>query len=283
MLRGQLITGRTGLTDPHKLNKIATEIEHRIISEYYELKKPKKKQAHLNVLRDRFLIDKSHLSINTQKTYKSHLITFLDRGLPKGKSKSHINAVRRDYNIFARWCQREGFDVKTIKGDLKSEARMRILTRSELDMILSEVVTTDFRDCIEFIYYTGARRKEVNAPKEEWLRKNDKGEYYLQVIKKGGYKRIIRINSQALEILKRRDFQFWGFGKQWLTRGFKMYSRNAGIDDVILHDLRRTFGYNILKKYRDISMVSRLLGISLAVADRHYTPLLPVDIEDFSF
>ena len=36
-----------------------------------------------------------------------------------------------------------------------------------------------------FAYLTGSRRKEINAPKVEWLRQNNKGQYYLQVIKKG--------------------------------------------------------------------------------------------------
>ena len=284
MVRGELITGRTGLFDPHTVNKLATDLTNKFINEHYQLVKPdpKKKQIRYNVLLKEFLEAKSHLSPNTVRTYSSNLRACLKNGISKDWSKSYQNAVRRDWNIFTRWCNRRGYDVKLRSGDVKSEGRMRILTRSELDLILNNVITTDLRDCIEFIYYTGARRKEINSPKKEWLRKNDRGDYYLQVVKKGGYKRIVRVNSQALQILKRRDFEFWSFRKQWLTRGFKRYARKAGVKDVQVHDLRRTFGYNCLVKEKmDISIVARLLGISLKVCMDHYTPLLPSDIEDF--
>ena len=284
MIRGELISARTGLYDPYKVNKLATDLTNKFINEHYQLVKPEKKskQIRYNVLKGEWLETKSHLSPNSIRTYDSNVRTYLKNGISKDWSKSYQNAVRRDWNIFIRWCQGQGYDVKTIEGDIKSEGRMRILTRSELDLILNNVVTTDLRDCIEFIYYTGARRKEINSPQKEWLRKNDNGGYYLQVVKKGGYKRIIRVNSQALNILKRRDFEFWSFRKQWLTRGFKRYARKAGVKDVQVHDLRRTFGYNCLVKEKmDISIVARLLGISLKVCMDHYTPLLTSDIEDF--
>lgn len=287
MIRGQLLTGRTGLTDPYEVNKLANDIRQKFINEYYQLKKPNldKKIGQKNILLQKFIKDKElqGKSITYTKTLYSNVNNYFKNGINVKKSKSFQNAVRRDYNIFARWCNKKGYQFKILAGNTNSEARTRVLNYDEFKLIINcKGVTTDFKDCLEFIYYTGARRKEVNAPRKEWLRINNDGGYYLQVIKKGGYKRIVRVNSQALEILKRRDFIFWKFRKQWITRGFKRYARKAGVSDVQVHDLRRTFGYNHLKKYGDIARLSRLLGISLEVADKHYTPLLTADIEDYT-
>lgn len=284
MVRGELITGRTGLYDPHKVNKLALDLSNRFINEHFQLvkKKPKKKKVQLKKLKKQFLKSKSHLSANTIRTYKSNLNVYMNGGLPNNKSKSYVNGVRRDWNIFSRWCKKMGYDIPVLKGDVKSEGRMRVVTEDEMNSIITVIESQDLKDCLLFIYYTGARRKEANKPKREWLRKNNRGGYYLQVIKKGGYKRIIRVNNQAMDIIKQRNYEFWSFDVQWLTRGFKRYARKAGVRDVHLHDLRRTFGYNCLVKEKmDISIVARLLGISLKVCMEHYTPILTSDIEDF--
>ena len=48
MIRGDLITGRTGMTDPHKVNKQADDIRHKFIADYYKLEKEKVKQNVIN-------------------------------------------------------------------------------------------------------------------------------------------------------------------------------------------------------------------------------------------
>jgi integrase len=287
MIRGKLVTGRTGITDPYQVNKLANDIRQKFINEYYELKKPnaEKKKAQHHILLEKFLKDKETqgLSFTYIRTLKSNINSYFKNGINTDTSKSYQNGVRRDYNIFARWSQRRGYNLKPIKGPTESEARTRVLNYEEFQAIITcDTISDDFRDCLEFIYYTGARRKEANAPKKEWLHVNNDGNYYMQVVKKGGYKRIVRINSQALEVLKRRDFTFWKFRKQWLTKGYKRYARRANVKETHIHDLRRTFGLNHLKKYGDIARVSRLLGISLDVADKHYTPLLTANIEDYT-
>jgi integrase len=284
MIRGELISGRTGLTDPYEVNKLASDIRQKFINEFYELKKPdKKKKPKFKSLLKKFINykEKESLSPEYLRVLEGNIGVYLKNGIPKNRSKSYQNGVRRDYNIFVRWCIRQGYEVETIKGSTSSEGRMRVLKENELHRILECIPGEDFRDCIEFTYYTGARRKEVNKPKIEWLRKTDNDIYYLQVIKKGGYKRIIRVNNQALNILKRRDFIFWDFDLQWMTRGFKRYSRKANIKDVCFHDLRRTFGYNLLYSGKDMLTVAKLMGISVKVAEKHYLPLFPTQIEDF--
>jgi len=293
MIRGNLITGRTGMTDIHQVNKYAEEIRHQLISQHYKLKSQKRKKAKLGSLIKKWLITKEGLEKETIRTYKDNATYYINNGLPKNCSPSRIKSVRRDYNIFARWCIKKGYDVEELKGETESEARIRVLNDDEIKRFFKACDQTnahwrykkkhqDFKDCMEFIHYTGARRKEANAPKKEWLRKNNNNEYYLEVIKKGGNKRVIRINEQALKVLKRRNFEFWNYDVQWLTKRYKHLCRQAGIHDTQLHDLRRTFGYRLLVGGTDIAIVARLLGISIKVAYKHYTPLMVSEIKNFT-
>lgn len=282
MIRGDLITGRTGMTDPHKVNKQADDIRHKFIADYYKLEKEKVKQPSFNILLPKWIETLHGKSPNTIRTYKSNVNHYINKGLPTHRSKSRVNGVRRDYNIFARWCNKKGYEVEILKGKTESEARTRVLNKEERESLFKVLYPKDFKDCIMFIYYTGCRRKEAMSPKDEWLRKNDRGDYYLEVIKKGGYKRIIRISEQALSILKNRDMKFWSYSDQHLTRRYRYFAKKVGIGDTQLHDLRRTFGYELLVSGKDIAIVARLLGISIKVAYKHYTPLLVSEIDNFT-
>ena len=54
------------------------------------------------------------------------------------------------------------------------------------------------------------------------------------------------------------------------------------IPDARFHDLRRTFGYNLIKQGMPIYQVSKLLGhASVTTTERHYAPLLATDVEEF--
>ena len=293
MIRGKLITGRTGMTDPHKVNKHAEEIRHQIIAHHYKLQEQQTKQPNYNTLVNKWIATKQGLSKRTLETYYSNVNYYINNGISTDVSTSRVNALRRDYNIFARWCKKEGYEVDIIKGKTNSEARTRVLNDNELNRlwIACDMEGTqkrykkkhqDFKDCLQFIFYTGARRKEVKAPKKEWLRKNNDGNYYLQVVRKGGNKRIIRINKQALRILEQRNFEFWSYSDDWLTRRYQYMAKKANIKDTILHDLRRTFGYKLLVGGTDIAIVARLLGIDIKVAYKHYTPLLVSEIDNFT-
>ena len=63
---------------------------------------------------------------------------------------------------------------------------------------------------------------------------------------------------------------------------FKKEIRKLGIKNGRFHDLRRTFGLNLIKQGMSIYKVSKLLGhASVKTTEQHYAPLLTVDIEDF--
>ena len=58
--------------------------------------------------------------------------------------------------------------------------------------------------------------------------------------------------------------------------------KRLDLKDVRMHDLRRTFGYNLIKHGRQIYEVSKLLRhTSVTTTERYYVPLIATDVEEF--
>ena len=75
---------------------------------------------------------------------------------------------------------KEGYEVDIIKGKTNSEARTRVLNDNELNRLWTRIwkgLKSDikrnikyFKDCLQFIFYTGASEGSKSSQKE-WLRK----------------------------------------------------------------------------------------------------------------
>ena len=75
---------------------------------------------------------------------------------------------------------------------------------------------------------------------------------------------------------------YWDYTKGFVSHKFKKEASRLGIPDIRFHDLRRTFGYNLIKQGMSIYKVSKLLGHkSVRTTEQHYAPLLTTDIDDF--
>ena len=92
---------------------------------------------------------------------------------------------------------------------------------------------------------------------------------------------MVKLNEQAKEVLNEQK-SLWNYSKDFVSHKFKKECRKLGIKDARFHDLRRTFGYNLIKQGMSIYKVSKLLGHkSVRTTEQHYAPLLTTDIEEF--
>ena len=184
---------------------------------------------------------------------------------------------RRMINICWNWGFKNGLVKKALKleGDTKGESRNRVLSDSELKTLLDEISDNRFNLFVRFAYYTGARSGEIRSISRENIFSN-----HLVAYGKSG-KRLIKLNHQAQEILDGFD-ELWNYSKDFVSHKFKKEARRLGIPDIRFHDLRRTFGYNLIRQGRPIYEVSKLLGhSSVTTTERHYAPLLTTEIDDF--
>ena len=183
----------------------------------------------------------------------------------------------RHINQCWNWGLKNNLVEKAYKlpGDTKGEARHRTYTKDELDMMFERIQDEKFNAFIRFAYYTGARSGEIRSITRENVLDGS-----IVVRGKTG-RRYVKLNSQAQAILQQQD-PIWSYSKDYVSHKFKKEVRRLGIKNGRFHDLRRTFGLNLIKQGMSIYKVSKLLGHkSVRTTEQHYAPLLTVDIEDF--
>ena len=94
-------------------------------------------------------------------------------------------------------------------------------------------------------------------------------------------RRYVKLNSQAQKLINKQN-PLWNYKRDYVTHKFKKEVRRLGIKNARFHDLRRTFGLNLIKQGMSIYKVSKLLGHkSVRTTEQHYAPLLTAEIEDF--
>ena len=183
----------------------------------------------------------------------------------------------RTINACWNWGLKQGLVKKAFKleGDTIGESRHRVFSEKELKLLFDQISDNRFNLFVRFAYYTGARSGEIRHISKE----NLFSEYIVAYGKTG--KRIIKLNNQSQDIIKQID-ELWDYTKSYVSHKFKKEVRRLGIKNARFHDLRRTFGYNLIKQGRPIYEVSKLLGHSSVITtERHYAPLLTTEIEDF--
>ena len=93
-------------------------------------------------------------------------------------------------------------------------------------------------------------------------------------------RRAVKLASQARKILE--DNPSWDYTANYVQLTWGRNRKRLGLNDVRMHDLRRTFGYNLIRQGKPIYEVSKLLGhSSVTTTERHYAPLIATDVEEF--
>ena len=183
----------------------------------------------------------------------------------------------RTINACWNWGLKQGLVKRTFKleGDTIGESRHRVFNEKELQMLFDNAKDERFNQFIRFTYYTGARSGEIRSLSREQVKDG-----YIVVNGKSGL-RMVKLNTLAQEIINSLE-SLWSYTKSYVSHKFKKEVRRLGIKDARFHDLRRTFGYNLIRQGRPIYEVSKLLGhSSVTTTERHYAPLLTTEIEDF--
>jgi len=237
---------------------------------------PRKRNLTFNEIAGKYLSAKHNWAPRTRELNSQILRAHISgKPLPPHPTTKAIHT--RVINICWNWGLKQGLITKAYKleGDTKGESRSRVLSDSELKTLLDEIKDNRFNLFVRFAYYTGARSGEIRSISRENIFSN-----HIVAYGKSG-KRLIKLNNQAQEILDGLD-ELWDYTKDFVSHKFKKEARRLGIPDIRFHDLRRTFGYNLIRQGRPIYEVSKLLGhSSVTTTERHYAPLLATEIDDF--
>ena len=260
--------------DYHIALKLKPYAESALISELTNLNN-QSRELPFERLSDMYLKQVSRSS-NTHKIYenafKKHIARKPLPSNPNSRSM-HIRAINACWN----WGLKKGIITKAYKLDMdtRCEARQRTYTKSELKLMFKNIEPHTFNLFVQFAYYTGARSGEIRSISPDNVQ-ND----YIVVRGKTG-RRMIKLNSQARDIIKEVN-PLWDYNKDYVSHRFKKEVRRLGIKNARFHDLRRTFGLNLIKQGMSIYKVSKLLGHrSIKTTEQHYAPLMTVEIENF--
>jgi len=231
------------------------------------------KNTPLKSVMNQFLQDEHGWSPATLTIYKQKLAYYIKNGLPDNPTSRSM--VIRCVNRMNRWAYDNKLvpEFKKMEGGSRWEHRMRTFNEEEMDLILNKVCPQHFQLFVRFAYYTGCRRGEICSLTEDNIREEF-------VVGKSG-KRRIKLNKQALSVLEEID-SLWDYRPTYVTQTFKKNLRRLNIKNGRFHDLRRTFGYNLIKQGMPIYQLSKLLGhSSVTTTEKHYAPLLATDIGEF--
>ena len=211
----------------------------------------------------------------TRQRYRYLMNNYMANGLPDNPTT--LAMTIRTVNACNRWSKKKRY-IKSytyLKGGSNFEMRTRVLSEHELALLFTAIKDKQFRDFVQLAYCTGARSGEIRCIPRENIKNG-----HIVVNGKTG-ERMVKLNSQAQVIIKQQDI-LWSYSKDFVSHKFKKEVRRLGIKDARFHDLRRTFGLNLIKQGMSIYKVSKLLGhSSVRTTEQHYAPLLTVEIEDF--
>ena len=273
-MNGQRVTRSLKTDNREVASRLKVQAEYELIAKLMGFNK-KDKELDFETLSSRYLKEKGR-SINTQLIYENVYKSYLTgKPLPSNpNSRSmHIRAINACWN----WGLKKGIITKANKLDMdtRGEPRQRTYTDEELKLMFKSIEPLDFNRFVRFAYYTGARSGEIRSICQEEISDGS-----LTVRGKTG-RRIIKLNTQAEKLLLSQQ-QLWNYKKDYICHKFKKEVRRLGIKNARFHDLRRTFGLNLIKQGMSIYKVSKLLGHkSVRTTEQHYAPLLTVEIEDF--
>ena len=277
MFQRKRITRSLGTRSYKTARKLISQVEKQILSDMINgTKESNSGPLSFHQLADRYLVFPNHdWSDSTRRRYRILLDNYVAGGLPDNPTTRAMTI--RVVNSCNNWGYKNGFIDKPVRlqGGSKWESRHRVLNKDELQLLFDEIKDERFNSFVRFAYYTGARAGEIRC-----LQRNSIFPKHLVVNGKSG-NRIIKLNSQAREILNQMD-ELWSYRRDFVSHKFKKEVRRLGIPDIRFHDLRRTFGYNLIRQGRPIYEVSKLLGhSSVTTTERHYAPLLTTEIDDF--
>ena len=263
-------------TKNHKIAlQLKSSVEVQLLQEVMGFTKSNAELS-FSELVDRYLKADHAWADSTREVYRYVLKAYLqDEKLPTNPS-SRATYVRQ-INQCWKWGYKNDLvrEVRLIPGETKCESRLRTYTKCELNLMFTGIKDERFNSFVRFAYYTGARSGEIRSLSRDRVLEDS-----LVVRGKTG-RRMIKLNSQAKELVHDQE-QLWNYTKNYVSHKFKKEVRRLGIKNARFHDLRRTFGLNLIKQGMSIYKVSKLLGHkSVRTTEQHYAPLLTVEIEDF--
>ena len=223
----------------------------------------------------------SEINLKLMEAYVAERLNFY--GISPTTIALEIRTLKSFFNHQIKYGLIEKNPTAGIKLPKVQKKTIRFLNQDEVEALLEAVDDPDYHDLFVTYLNTGARRIELLEISFTWKDVDIKGKR-IHLSGKGS-SRYVPMNNVVLGILTRRKKSGirvpFPMDYHYLYKKFKQYAETAEIENVTLHDLRKTFGSMLIGKGVDIYRVSKLLGhSSVTVTESHYVDILDRDLAD---
>ena len=218
-------------------------------------------------------LEQKRLGDITPEDIRGHMTYLAKHVSPVTANKAHA-IFRAVYNKALDWRVVEGKNPAQGIKRYREKSRERFLLPSEMAPFFESLEQESqlIQDFIRILMYTGARRREVQSM--EWKHINFEMRYWGLPDAKNGEARNIPLIVEAAELLLRRKSSA---GSKWVfpsegglvsgsghieepKKAWKRVLRRADIDDLRIHDLRRTLGSWMTSTGANLQVVGKALG-----------------------
>ena len=192
--KGRRLTRSLQTKDKKVAKQLKPYVESELLLELTGLKKATSQVA-FPVLTDKFLKADKKRAKKTQELYE-YVLKSYNSGKPLPMNPNSRAIFVRTINACWNWGLKQGLvsEAHKLNDDTIGEARQRVFTKSELDLMFDKVRNEDFNSFVKFAYYTGARSGEIRNIQPQNLTDGS-----LVAFGKTG-RRIIKISTQASTI-----------------------------------------------------------------------------------
>lgn len=220
----------------------------------------------------------------------AHLRTELAKGSGDAAANHAVKLVRVIFNKLIEWDDFDGPNPAASVKILTIKARERFLQKDELPRLftaLEATANTTIRDYILLSIFTGARKANVLSMRFDAI-DFDRAEWRIADTKNGD-PLIVQLPAEAVHILKmrRKDLTSWVFpgrGKSGHLRspkrGVSAILADAGIENLRIHDLRRTLGSWQAITGSSLAIIGKSLGHRSVTATQIYARLSADPVRD---
>ena len=241
--------------------------------------------APTTALRDKYTLNRfiKHVGdlplVSIGAKHMDDYIVSMRTSLSKATIGIELRHLKTAFNRALRWGYIEKNPLHGIKIPDGQPDKIRVLSKDEIELILSAADNPEIRNVILVYLGTGARRSELLRPKFTWdnvdLKRNR-----VRFLGKGNKTRYVQMTSDIADIFRiriKQDLEYpFRYRPDWVSHKLRLYYKAAKIKNATLHTLRKTFGSLLIQEgHADIYRVSKYLGYSsVKVTERHYIHLL---------
>jgi integrase len=291
-IRGEVVRGNFNLPQKYKPKPVFNEV-----FEFYMKSQISSNRTIENKRVDskHFLLDFNNKLINeiTLTDIKNYQLKrkFEIMAMPKNKNKrdseisfkSLNNEIATLHNFFNYCIEREYIEKNPCAGikKLNELSRLKTLSDDDIDKLINGATNKLTRNIITFLIYTGCRKGEALNLKWENVDLNNN----VIAVKgtKTKYDRYIPISKVLKELLidikKNQDslyvFERNGAKLTDFKRSFHTACRNAGLNNLRIHDLRHVFASKMVMGGTSLYITGELLGHRTTQMTKRYSHLVP--------